>query len=242
MDAQFVLSDTLSLGVSASGAFGQASELGLDTSLRYSDDQGLNASLGAELHRAGDASSGTVTASAQYAQDGPFTATFNARQSLFGAAGTLLALSGSYRDGQFGVLGRLDYRRGTELLLPGGSPAGDVPLSRFTAELGANLLRDRSEYRAGVLLSTDPYQQGLLTDASLGGRYWITDRFGLGGYGHLYALSGQTQFGVSAEATFVPYRGVSLTAGYTFGALSWTGAQTAQKFYLRLDLLEGTGR
>ena len=105
-----------------------------------------------------------------------------------------------------------------------------------------NLLRGQNEYRAGALFTREPGQDSVLTDAYAGGRYWITDRLGLGAYGHLYALNGQAHPGVSAEATFVPYQGLSVTAGYTFNDLSWTGAQTAQKFYVRLDLLEGFSR
>jgi len=235
VNAQWALSPEFSAGLVASVMIGGTGAATADASLTYSDHLAWTASFGVSASLAASRTT-TVYGSAQYAPEGPFSVTARARQELGGAGGTLVDASATYRADALGLAARVKYLSGSY------APVGG---SQLVGELESSYRVRKVELRAGVLtqtvgaLTAGGEGGGLLTDAYVGGTYWLTDRLGLSAFGHAYNLYGETRYAPSAEINTVIAPGFGLSAGYNVGGYAWSSTSSRPGFYLRGELLFG---
>lgn len=152
----------------------------------------------------------------------------------FGAGknGQRLAFGYAYRNRALSSLGYLRLVRGT---LAAGTP-------ELSSGLSAEYRQPTWAVRGGVdtrALLDDP--GSFTAQASLGGTYYLTERFGIGAWGRMLTqpATNTTQLGYGLEGSVRALPGTWLTAGYNFAGfegLSSAGMYTKQGAYLRLDL------
>lgn len=149
-----------------------------------------------------------------------------------GKRGARASLGYAYRSGTFNSLGYVRYAQGT--LTNGTAP-------ELSAGASAEWHQADWAVRAGVdtrtlLNNTDTFT----AQASLGGTYYLTDRFGLGAWGRVLTqpASSSQLYGLGLEASVRALPGTWLTAGYNLLGFEGLPSNTYTRpgLYLRLDL------
>ncbi|GGR17370.1 hypothetical protein [Deinococcus ruber] len=228
-NAQLTLSERVSAGLAASATLGSGGALTGDVSLLYNDHSALNATLGLSGNHPWDGGfTATVYGSVQYAPSGNWVLTAKARQDIGDTSGTLVDASATYRDGTVAVAARANVQTGSYAPSTG---------TQMSAEVNSSYRIRNLDLKAGLLLKNVLGTHDFLSDARIGGTFWISDRFGIGATGHVYNLYGDTTYGLSVEATVIPLEGFGVSIGYNFTDVDWSGTSATPGFYVRADLL-----
>ncbi|WP_229780936.1 hypothetical protein [Deinococcus malanensis] len=227
------LNDTTSLGLYGSAqtnATTRTHQAAAGANLRYKTER-LSATLGTDVvyNPAGfgvvvrGGAAGSVSNDLTLSADG--LAEFGA-----GKAGLRLAAGYAYRSRNIDSLGTVRYVDGT---LAGGQP-------ELSSSLAAIYHQPRFAVRAGMDSRTLLNDAGSFTvQGSLSGTYYVTDRVGLGAWGHIlsHPSTGTTVTGFGLEGSYRVLPGTWLTAGYNpVGFTGISNTYTKQGLYLRLDL------
>ena len=227
------LSDRLSAGLRGSAAYSLTTgtgEVGAGMDLNYKTDT-VTATIGTDATY-NDRGFGVVVRTGITGQVTPQLSLTADALAEFGAGknGQRAALGYAYRGQTFNSLGSVRYTSGT---LSGGNPELSSNLSAEYRQPGwalrgyadtRTLLNDRSSFTA---------------QAGLSGTAYLTDRIGVGAWGHVIAqpATGTTEYGYGLEGSFRALPGTWLTLGYNPHGFSGIGtAYTRQGAYLRLDM------